>query len=222
MRTSPCLCAFISGGSAREANPVCIYEFWRGGKKSAKTEVWQALYLSLRDSLPVHLYLYYTHISAVFSLSFIRAGTHTDIPRSAYGSTGSPAHRTNQSHTRWRTPTSPLCPLGRRCRAPPLAAALPTATPLTHRSRSDTYMNRGSPARSHLLPPIKIKPLGPSTLRSIALSAAPAQAGAAMYGLSSSLSAWSSRVATSALTRAGSTSAAPAATRAAQPTASRK
>lgn len=148
MRTSPCLCAFISGGSAREANPVCIYEFWRGGKKSAKTEVWQALYLSLRDSLPVHLYLYYTHISAVFSLSFIRAGTHTDIPRSAYGSTGSPAHRTNQSHTRWRTPTSPLCPLGRRCSPPPLAAALPTATPLTHRSRSDTYVHEQGLPRS--------------------------------------------------------------------------
>lgn len=90
------LCFHLWGFCASEANPVCIYEFWRG-KKSAKTEVWQALYLSLRDSLPVHLYLYYTHISAVFSLSFIRAGTHTDIPRSAYWVTGSP-HK-SISHT---------------------------------------------------------------------------------------------------------------------------
>ena len=178
--------------------------------------------LSPRLSPGAPLFILHPHKCCVLTLLYSGGHTHGYVPRSAYGSTGSPAHRTNQSHTRWRTPTSPLCPLGRRCRAPPLAAALPTATPLTHRSRSDTYMNRGSPARSHLLPPIKIKPLGPSTLRSIALSAAPAQAGAAMYGLSSSLSAWSSRVATSALTRAGSTSAAPAATRAAQPTASRK
>lgn len=120
-------------------------------KERKDPEVWQALYLSLRDSLPVHLYLYYTHISAVFSLSFIRAGTHTDIPHglrtALYWVTGSP-HKSISAHTRWRTPTSPLCPLGRRCRPPALAAALPTATPLTHRSRSDTYVHEQGLPRS--------------------------------------------------------------------------
>lgn len=116
-------------------------------KERKDPEVWQALYLSLRDSLPVHLYLYYTHISAVFSLfSPLFGRAHTRISHGLR--TGSPAHRTNQSHTRWRTPTSPLCPLGRRCRAPPLAAALPTATPLTHRSRSDTYVHEQGLPRS--------------------------------------------------------------------------
>ena len=95
---------------------MCIYEFWRGGKKSGKTEVWQALYLSLRDSLPVHLYLYYTHISAVFSLSFIRAGTHTDIPRSAYWVTGSP-HK-SISHT-VEDPYFTSLPSGEALQAPP-------------------------------------------------------------------------------------------------------
>lgn len=120
MRTSPCLCAFISGGSAREANPVCIYEFWRGGKKSAKTEVWQALYLSLRDSLPVHLYLYYTHISAVFSLcnTLLYSGGHThgDIPRSAYWVTGSP-HK-SISHT-VEDPYFTSLPSGEALQGPP-------------------------------------------------------------------------------------------------------
>ena len=122
--------------------------------------------------------------------------THTDIPRSAYWVTGSP-HK-SISHT-VEDPYFTSLPSGEALQGPPARsrASHGHATD-TDLAVTRTYMNRGSPARSHLLPPIKIKPLGPSTLRSIALSAAPAQAGAAMYGLSSSLSAWSSRVATSA------------------------
>lgn len=104
--------------------------------------------LSPRLSPGAPLFILHPHKCCVLTvLSFIRAGTHTDIPRSAYWVTGSP-HKSISAHTRWRTPTSPLCPLGRRCRPPALAAALPTATPLTHRSRSDTYVHEQGLPRS--------------------------------------------------------------------------